>query len=256
MPPGRLALRRPVEERAEDVLTVVPRHEHRLDAQRAQPGDEVRQPRLVPLPPSTRLPFPSRTARTRPSGPTSGRTSRSTSGNPCSQVGSWITTGTTSQPRSRAHSHVSSGVGSMKSERTKTKLADGTARRWSVRNSNIVVTPSADPSCACRSWSTVASVRRPLAGGHQPTTPSRPSVSSSPIRPRDSATLSSISSSATPAAASLWRNGIPGGHSAIAGRRSTHTTARGASSAKYSRTTNSSVARAADRRPDAPQSIR
>ena len=87
-------------------------------------------------------PGASRTGRTRPSVPTSGTTIRSTSGN---LLPHRILNDHRDDvpPRSSAHSHVSGRVGSMKSERTKTKLADGNWRRWSVRNSNIVVMASA-----------------------------------------------------------------------------------------------------------------
>ncbi len=143
----------------------------------------------------------------------------------------------------------------MKSESTKTKLADGTCRRWIVRNSNIPVIASAGVGRSGRGCSASTTLRRPLVGGLQPTTPGEP-CSSRPTSPRDSATLASISASATPAASALSRNGRPGGQSDIPGRRSTHTTTRGASSARYSRTTNSSLARAAESRADAPQSMR
>ena len=122
-----------------------------------------------------------------------------------------------SHPRSSAHSQVSSGCRLDEvRDRTKTKLADGTWRRWSVRNSNIAVMPSAPCAPSGSGWSTSATCLRPLVGGHQPTTSARAS-SRRPTRPRDSATLASISPPATSAAAALWRKGRPGGHSDIAG---------------------------------------
>ncbi len=160
-----------------------------------------------------------------------------------------------SQPRSSADSQVSSGVASRKSESTNTKLADGTWRRWSVRNSNMPVMPSAGPSRSGSACSASVMCRRPLVGGHQSTVPGR-SCSRRPARPRDSATLASIRSRATSAASALRRNGIPGGQSDIPGRRSRQTTTRGASSARNSRTTNSSLARAAERRAEDAQSMR
>ena len=61
------------------------------------------------------------------------RRSRSTSGKLCSQVGSWITTGTMSQRCSTAASHTSLDGGGMKSESTKTNVPGVTARVCAAR---------------------------------------------------------------------------------------------------------------------------
>ena len=58
MPPRRLALGGPAEERLEHVLAIVAPDQHRLDSERAQSVDEPGEARLVTLAPRLRLAFP------------------------------------------------------------------------------------------------------------------------------------------------------------------------------------------------------
>src|SRR5215218_2635128 len=75
------------------------------------------------------------------------------------------------------------------------------------------------------------------------------------MKARAASPLSEISLIAVATASGLRSHGYGGGKSAIAGRRSQTTTSRGASSAKRSRTMNSSTPRASESLADAAQSI-
>src|SRR5215211_3744984 len=75
------------------------------------------------------------------------------------------------------------------------------------------------------------------------------------MKARATSPLSEISLIAVATASGLRSHGYGGGKSAIAGRRSQTTTSRGASSAKRSRTMNSSTPRASESLADAAQSI-
>ena len=83
-----------------------------------------------------------------------------------------------------------------------------------------------------------------------------PSTAAKPISAFVAAPLATIMRPASRTAAGLSSHGSQSGKSAIEGLRSTTTTTRTASSAKWSRTTNSSVPRAVESRADAAQSIR
>ena len=135
-----LAVRRPFEERAQDVVAVARREEHRLEPELARTPRAGR--RAAPRAPAARSsdsPSRRRTSRTRPSAPASGTTMPSTGGKLCSHIGSWTTTGTMSQRCSTTRSQTSRGGETRKSERTNRKLPLGIERRWPSRNSSASV---------------------------------------------------------------------------------------------------------------------
>ena len=186
----------------------------------SQPVSSVLERSSCAFAPARRLaPLAAGCRRTRPSGPASGsdepvdlREALLPDRDPGSRPGR------RPSPRSSAHSHVSSGVGSRKSDRTKTKLADGTARRWRARNSNIVGDArrrarrapgargprrAAPPSARRAGTSRGRRLARRSPAARSALAPRRRCPRSAPVAIR--------------AAAPLRSNGRPGGQSAICG---------------------------------------
>ena len=113
------------------------------------------------------------------------------------------------------------------------------------------------PTSLARGRSCSSSTVAALLDGCAHCTVSRPATNSrKPIRPRAASTLAATISVASRAAAPLSSQGSPPVGSAIPALRSSTAIARGASSAKCSRTMNSSRSSAADSRADEAQSIR
>ena len=99
-----------------------------------------------------------------------GTTRPATSGKLCSQVGSWITTGTRSSPRSSRGSQTSSLGGGKKSERTKTNDPAVTDRRCCTRRARARSSQSGGPDQreqASRSSPALARRRSPWGGRHK-----------------------------------------------------------------------------------------
>ena len=179
-----------------------------------------------------------------------------TSGKLCSQIGSWITTGTRSQRCSIAVSHTSSDGAGTKSESTKTNVPGVTARRCSARCVERALEPvaSGPPYSDDQSRSSLELDQLPLA---LRLTPVRVPVGVVEVADEAAGGARTREDELDDVAHRLrlvepWQRRAKYD---ICGRRSQTITTLGASSAKRSRTTNSSLPFAVESRADAAQSM-